>query len=282
MSRSGGTGAAIGAVPLRIALDQGTAPGGDPRGALTRLAGVARAAAEAGARLLVGPEMSLTGYNIGADVARLAEPSDGPVAREVGRIAAETGVAIAYGYPESDGGRIYNAVQLVGAAGAPLAGYRKAHLFGELDRAAYSPGDDPVVQATLGGLRLGMLICYDVEFPEAVRAHALSGTELLLVPTALMHPHTGIATSLVPARAFESQLYIAYVNRCDTEGELDYCGSSCLVAPGGTELLRAGAGEELLVADVDPTVLRTARRDNTYLADRRPGLYAALTEPGSG
>ncbi|CAM4120372.1 carbon-nitrogen hydrolase family protein [Nocardiopsis rhodophaea] len=271
-------GAADASPTLRIALDQGAGPSGDVESALRRLDARARSAAEAGARLLASPEMSMTGYNIGADIDRLAEPADGPLHAEVARIAAATGVALLYGYPERENGRVFNTVRLVDGTGAPLAGYRKNHLFGSLDRDAFAPGDTPVVQATLDGLRLGLLICYDVEFPEMVRAHALAGTELLLVPTALMRPYTSVATTVLPARALENGLFVAYVNRCDREGELDYCGLSCLIGPDGGEILRAGADEELLVADVDAAALRETRAATPYLDDRRPELYASLTD----
>jgi predicted amidohydrolase len=262
---------------LRVALDQGTAPSGDTAAALSRLADRAATAAAVGADLLIGPEMSMTGYNIGADTARLAEPADGPLCAAVAAIAADTGIAIVHGFPERADGTVYNTVQLVGADGTPRAAYRKTHLFGDLDRGAFTPGSDPVVQADLGGLRLGLLVCYDVEFPEAVRAHALAGTELLIVPTALMLPFTDVPTRVVPVRALENQIHLAYVNRCDTEGDLRYTGLSALVGPDGTDTLRAGADEELLIGDVDPAAVARARRDQSYLADRRPELYTRLT-----
>ncbi|WP_017571885.1 carbon-nitrogen hydrolase family protein [Nocardiopsis halotolerans] len=264
--------------PLRVALDQGTGHSGDPAHALHRLADRAKAAADAGAHLLVGPEMSLTGYNLGPDaIAGLAEPFDGPLSAAVAAIAADTGVAIVHGFPERAGGAVYNAVQLVDATGARLATYRKTHLFGDLDRGAFTPGTAPVVQADLGGIRVGLLVCYDVEFPEAVRAHALAGTEFLVVPTALMLPFTEVPERVVPVRALENQVHLAYVNRCDAEGELRYAGRSVLLAPDGSETLRAGSGEELLVGDVDPDALALARREQCYLDDRRPGLYRTLT-----
>lgn len=259
--------------PLRVALDQGTGRSGDPASSLHRLRERADAAAASGATLLVTPEMSLTGYNIGSRVRDLAEPADGPLLAEVSRIAADTGVAIVYGFPELADGDVYNAVRLVDATGAPRALYRKTHLFGGLDRDHFRAGDELVVQADLDGHRIGLLVCYDVEFPEAVRAHARAGTTLLAVPTALMAPNTSVATLLVPARAMENQLHLAYVNRCDTEGELDYVGLSALVGPDGAELLRGGATEALLVGDVDPAATEASRAELSYLGDRRPDLY---------
>lgn len=264
--------------PLRVALDQGTGHSGDTAHALNRLADRAKAAADAGAHLLVGPEMSLTGYNIGPEaLAGLAEPADGPLSEAVASIAADTGIAIVHGFPERADGAVYNAAQLVDATGARLATYRKTHLFGDLDRNAFDPGADALAQAELGGVRVGLLVCYDVEFPEPVRAHALAGTELLVVPTALMLPFTEVPRQIVPVRALENQIHLAYVNRCDTEGDLRYAGLSVLIAPDGSETLRAGPGEELLIGDVDPEAVARARREQSYLDDRRPGLYRSLT-----
>ncbi|WP_017612281.1 carbon-nitrogen hydrolase family protein [Nocardiopsis salina] len=266
------------ATALRVALDQGTGPSGDTDAALARLAERAHAAAASGAHLLLTPEMSMTGYALGAaETARRAEPADGPLRRAVAEIASRAGVAIVYGFPERDGERVYNTVQLVDDRGTALAAYRKSHLFGDLDRSAFTPGDTLVVQADLHGHRIGLLVCYDVEFPEAVRAHALAGSDLVAVPTALMAPNTAVATLLAPARAMENQLHLAYVNRCDTEGELDYVGLSTLVSPDGTELLRAGAGEALLVADLDTRAADATQDHLSYLGDRRPALYRPLT-----
>ncbi|MET9871356.1 nitrilase-related carbon-nitrogen hydrolase, partial [Streptomyces sp. NPDC006386] len=121
-----------------------------------------------------------------------------------------------------------------------------------------------------------LLICYDVEFPENVRAHALAGTDLLVVPTAQMHPFQFVAESMIPVRAFENQLYVAYVNRVGAEGEFEFVGLSTLAGPDGVARTRAGRGEDLVLADVDPAFLAASRENNPYLRDRRPGLYGSL------
>ena len=256
---------------MRIALLQTSRPGVDV------LDDAARRAAAGGAALLVAPELALTGYALGDRVPEAAEPADGPSARRLAAVAARHGIALAYGYPEraGDGAAVHNSLSLVGPDGTRAAHYRKTHLYGPYEREHYVPGDRLVVQAGLLGLRLGLLVCYDVEFPEAVRAHALAGTDLLLVPTALMSPYETVARTLVPARAVESQLYVAYANRAGPEGEFDFTGLSCLAAPDGTVPARAGTGEELLFADVDPALLRASREASPYLADRRTDLYGA-------
>ncbi|MFF7182545.1 nitrilase-related carbon-nitrogen hydrolase [Streptomyces sp. NPDC008121] len=264
---------------LRIALLQSSGELGDVAANLKVLDEAAARAAAAGAGLLLAPELFLTGYAIGADMARLAEPADGPSARAVAAVAVRHGVAVGYGYPERDTDRhgvLYNAAQLFGADGAVLARYRKTHLYGGFEQQWFTPGDDTVVQTRIGGLTVGLMICYDVEFPENVRAQALAGTDLLLVPTALMHPAEVVAESVVPVRAFENQMYVAYANRAGQEGEYEFVGLSALAGPDGTARARAGRGEELILGDVDPEVLAASRADNPYLRDRRPGLYGSL------
>ena len=187
---------------MRIALLQGPAETPDPDAGLAAVADAARRAAAAGARLLVTPEMSLTGYAIGAQrVAELAEPVPGPLTDRVAAIAAEHDLAIAVGLPVRTPAGVANTVVVVDRDGSLLAGYAKAHLYGDVDRDAFVPGDVGVVQFRLDDLTVGILVCYDVEFPEAVRAHALAGTELLVVPTGLMDPYGHVGTVLVPARA---------------------------------------------------------------------------------
>jgi len=262
---------------LRIALLQSSGRLGDLERNLREIAQTASNAAAAGASLLICPELFLTGYAIGDDVRVLAEAADGPSAQRVAAIAAESGIAIAYGYPErAASGEIHNSAQLIGPDGQAAANYRKTHLFGDFERAVFTPGADPVVQAELSGLRIGMVICYDVEFPETVRAHALAGTDLLVVPTAQMRPFEFVCHTVIPARAFESQLYLAYVNRHGPEGEYEFVGLSCLAGPDGITRARAGLGRELLIADLDPDLLRASRAANPYLRDRRPELYTAL------
>lgn len=250
---------------------------------LDRLARAAGDAAARGAELLVCPEMFLTGYNIGGEaVHRLAEARDGASAQAVMHIARESQLAILYGYPElGAGGAIYNAVQLVSADGG-LANYRKTHLFGELDRSMFSASAEQSPVIDFGGWRLGMLICYDVEFPENTRWLALAGADLILVPTANMIPYDVVATTIVLARAFENQVYVAYANYCGSEGQIHYCGLSCIAAPDGTDAARAGRGEGVIVGELDRGRMAASRSINTYLADRRPPLYQALTSPAPG
>ncbi|CAM3612484.1 carbon-nitrogen hydrolase family protein [Tsukamurella ocularis] len=252
---------------------EGLGPAPDVARNLAAIDDAAARAAAAGAQVLVTPEMSVTGYDIGPAAAELARPRGGEYHDALAAIAGRHGVAVVAGYPELADGRVFNATTVVAPDGAELAHYRKTHLFGDLDRAMFEPGDELPVQFDLDGLRCGLLICYDVEFPEAVRAHAEAGTDLLLVPTGLMEPFGRIAEQVVPVRAFESQLYIAYTNHSGRETSLEYCGLSTAAGPDGDVVARAGRDEQLLTFTADPEALREARFANTYLRDRRTDLY---------
>ncbi|WBO67570.1 carbon-nitrogen hydrolase family protein [Streptomyces camelliae] len=261
---------------MRTALLQSSGRPGSIAENLKVLDAAAGRAAAAGAALLAAPEMFLTGYAIGDDIGRLAEPADGESADAIADTAGRHGIAIAYGYPERAGETVYNSAQLISADGTRLANYRKTHLFGCFERDHFTPGEQPVVQAELNGLTVGLMICYDVEFPENVRAHALAGTDLLVVPTAQMHPFQFVAESMIPVRAFENQMYVAYVNRVGHEGEFEFVGLSTLAGPDGIARARAGRAEQLVVADADLAFLAASREANPYLKDRRPGLYGSL------
>ncbi len=267
---------------MHAALFQGPARPGSVTDNLAVMAQAARLAAAQGAGLLVLPELFLTGYNIGAAALQAAgEAKDGPSAHEAASIARGSGLALLYGYPERGAdGQLYNSALLVGPDGATLANYRKTHLFGDMERAVFTPGHEPFVLAELGGLRVGILICYDVEFPEMVRGLALRGADLVAVPTALMRPYDFVPQVMVRSRAFENQVFLIYANRCGEEGALTYVGESCIVAPDGVVLARADAGEALLVAELDAAAMRQSRVLNTYLRDRQPQHYDGAETPG--
>jgi len=241
---------------------------------LARLDTTAAHARAQGAELLVCPEMSLTGYQIGAPaVAALAEPADGALAQAVAAIAQRHRIAIVYGYPEHNAeGRPYNAVQFIGADGVRLANYRKTHLFGHIDRAQFSPGPQAPAVFAWNGWRLGLLICYDIEFPEPARDLALQGADVLLVPTANMVDFDEVQRVLLPARALENRVFVAYANACGREGDTTYGGLSTVCAPMGAVQAQAGRDEQLLLTTLDRSALQQARHTSQW-ADRRTDLY---------
>ena len=261
---------------MRIAVYQGPGVSGDVPANLAIVRRVAAEAGGRGARLVVFPELFVTGYGLGSRLRELAEPRAGAAIAEVSRAASAAGVAILVGFCERADEGLFNGAALVERDGRLLAVHRKCHLYGSTERAVFTPGD-ALTMAELDGLRLGILVCYDFEFPEAARAVAVAGAELLAVPTALMAPHDVVAQSLVATRAVENQIFIAYANRTGSEGDLRYVGQSCIVGPDGADLARAGRDEEaLLLGDLDVAAIARAREIHSYLRDRRPELYASL------
>lgn len=184
------------------------------------------------------------------------------------------GIGLLCGFPELDGERVFNAAVLIDASGKVPSVCRKAHLFGAGDRAAFSAADALCPLVKFGEWSVGLAICYDVEFPELVRAYALGGADAVLVPTANMQPYTGVATRVVPARAEENEIYIAYANRVGVEGEFDYCGLSCVTGPDGIDIARAGLTEEMIFAELSKEALTRVRSTLSHLNDRRSDLYA--------
>lgn len=261
---------------LRVAAWQCAPLPLDVGGNLTRLAATAARAAEQGADLLVVPELFTTGYAVGAAAAAaLAEPVDGPTARAVARIASEADLAVAWGFPERDGDVVRNAVGLVDRTGTPRGHHRKVHLWGDVDRSQFVASEQAPRAVDLGpdGPRLGLLVCYDVEFPEAARHLALQGARVLVVPTANPVGCDVVQDVLLRARAAENGVGLVYANYRGSDGTLAYNGTSMVVGPDGGVLAVAGRDEDaLLVADVP---LGGHPVGAGYLRDRAGGLYAA-------
>jgi 5-aminopentanamidase len=261
---------------MRVAVQQ-CASVPNVAGNLALLERTAMQAAASGAALLVCPEMSLTGYNIGATtVQRLAETADGAMSAAVAHIAQRAGLAIVYGYPErSADNAVYNAAQCIAADGRRVANHRKTHLFGDLDHGLFSAAPELSPVFELNGWRIGLLICYEIEFPENARRIALAGADLIVVPTANMREFDFVAMTLVPTRAYENQCYVAYANHCGNEAEIAYGGLSSIVGPDGAFLALAERDDALPVATLERVQLKASRQRLPYLADRRPALYGA-------
>lgn len=248
--------------PLRVALWQGASPAGDVAAALAQARAAVRAAAAAGASVLVLPEAWLPGYNC-PDLAERALAPDAAPLRALAAAAADAGCALVAGWAERAEGRLWNAATCWGPDGAVLAHYRKLQLYGPRERAIFAPGAG-YCRFDLGGRRAALLICYDVEFAPHVAALAAQGAELLLVPTANMVPFHHVPRHTVPAMAANHGLAVVYANYCGSEGDLDYVGASVIAGPHGEIVARAGEGPALLVADLparDPARLSTQAAD---------------------
>ncbi|MDS2172753.1 carbon-nitrogen hydrolase family protein [Nesterenkonia sp. CL21] len=245
--------------------------------ALARTERLAAEAAAAGADLLVLPEMHLSGYAIGRGaVEAVAQEPGGPALTRMAEIARAHGVAICHGFPERDGQRVYNSAAFIDEQGTELLRWRKLHLFGNVDArqfdragAAGAGLTDAGLVADWRGWSVGLAICYDIEFPETARRLALAGADLVVVPTANMVGFEAVSRLLVPARALENQLYVAYANYTGEDPEFQYNGLSLIAGPDGAPVAAAGAREELVIGRISAQRLVASRRANPYLEDRR-------------
>lgn len=264
---------------MKIVIYQCEAGSFDLSANLQRIDAAAKRASAAGASLLICPELILSGYYAGAENLRAnAQDAADKGLQAVRAVARASGIAIVFGYPERAQGRFYNSAALVDCNGVLVLNYRKTHLFGDYEKEVFTPGDGDFATVNIEGWRIGLLICYDVEFPETARMLALQGADLIAVPTALMQPYTAVANVLIPARAYENQLYVAYANYCGEEGPLRYCGYSTVAAPNGRITMQAKTTETLLFADLAHADLIQSRELNPYLRDRRVSLYGPLSE----
>ena len=274
---------------VRVAACQIDPTLGEVDANLERIGAAVAEAASAGARLAVLPEAAVTGYAF----ASLAEARPGarratPVGpRRLGEMAAIHGIAIVCGSLEAVGDEVFNVAHLATPDGQHLI-YRKMHLpFLGVDRFA-TPGPEPPFVVEVAGMRVGILICYDLRFPEAARICALEGADLICLPTnwpigVEFHPDL-----FAPARAAENHCYLLAADRVGTERGVTFMGRSLFIDPDGTRLgIASETDEAILIGEVDVAVARAThvrRRPGEHewdtIGDRRPGLYARIGRPG--
>jgi predicted amidohydrolase len=264
---------------MRLAAFQMEAVAGD---VATNLAMISDAAAEAKAKsaeVMVAPELAVTGYGAGDAIRELAQPVDGAQVAALAEVAAKNSITLVAGFAERAGSAIYNSAALIEPNGRRVF-YRKCQLYGAYEKAIFAPGDrapavfDLNVMKT-GGMKAGLLICFDVEFPEYTRRLALAGAEIALVPTAQPDNESApfIAEKIVPVRAFENGIAIVYADHAGKDERFAYAGRSCIVMPDGSDAARAGpTGAAVIVADYEPAAYDKDRAENPYLIDRRADL----------
>ena len=253
---------------------------------------VVAAAARAGARLVVLPEYVLTGFPA-ERMRELAEPLDGPSPAAFRRMAAESGVCLVANLPRlgdpaharhgapaggaahdatHDPTAIYDTTIVLAPGGELLTAYDKTHLF-DHEKEVFTPGAALEPPFVFGGVRFGVLCCFDIELPEPARTLALRGAQCLLVPSANMEPWGEHHRAYVRSRALENHAFVAYANAVGAASGYVFEGGSCLIDPLGRLLCDAGRDETVVWADVDLAIADEARGVGDYLSERRPELY---------
>lgn len=224
--------------------------------------------------VVVLPETWNTGFFPKENLAALCDRDGLRVRSEIGGLAAERKVNIVAGSVANiKQGKVYNTALVFNREGTCVAEYDKTHLFTPMGEHEFFEGGDHTVNFTLDGVRCGLIICYDVRFPELVRTVALQGADVFFVVSqwpAIRIPHVNVLTE---TRAIENQMFVAYCNSCGVAGETKYGGSSSLVDPWGVVLRRAGDQEEIVTGELDLGVVEGIRRSINVFRDRRPALY---------
>jgi predicted amidohydrolase len=274
---------------IRVAACQVDVALGEVERNLERIERAVADAAGQGARLVVLPEAAVTGYVFESldEALVVAQQASAVAGDRLAALAAEHGVALIVGTLESEGREVFNTALIYAEDGRRYR-YRKMHLpYLGVDRFA-TPGPDPAEVYDLAGMRVGVLICYDLRFPEAARMCALEGADLIALPTNWpegVQFHPGI---FAPARAAENHVYLLACDRVGTERGTTFIGRSILLDTNGKGLARASdTDEETIVGEVDWELARQTHHRRIpgehewdTIGDRRPGLYGRLLEPG--
>jgi len=236
-----------------------------------------------GAEIIVLPELASSGYVFrSVEEARAAAvPADGEVLRAWAEEADRGGAVVVCGFCElASDGRVFNSAALL-ADGDMIAIYRKLHLWGDEQR-WFAPGEEPAPVVSTRHGRIGLAVCYDIEFPELTRGLALEGADLIALPANWPHEPSQdgarpVLHSLAEMTAYLSKVFVAVCDRCGVERGAEFEGGSVIAGPEGG--LRAGPvadrGVETLVADCELAQARDKRTSehNDAFADRRAGQY---------
>jgi N-carbamoylputrescine amidase len=267
---------------VKIALIQQSASRDKQQNIARGLANL-EAAARNGAALACYAELAFEWFHpqhpAAGDVRALAEPLDGPLVSAFRNKARELGIVVVLNLFERDGERTFDSSPVIDADGALLGVTRMVHITEYAcfhEQGYYAPGDRgaPVFRTRAGNV--GVAICYDRHFPEYMRALALDGADLVVVPQAgaVGEWPEGLYEAEMRVAAFQNGYFVALCNRVGREDRLEFAGESFACAPDGEVIARAGQGtEEILYAEVDLASAANSHARQLFLKHRRPELY---------
>jgi len=260
---------------MKIGCAQIDCIAGDADKNLDKVREFAGRAREAGCEMLVFPEMVDTGCGT-AHLGEYASAWNGGPFRRLQSIAGQTGLVIVCGISELAGEKLFNSVAIIGPHGNLLAHYRKTHLITTepfCEQRIFTAGGS-FCMFSFGGLKFGVMVCYDLRFPEAARHYAINGASVILMPSAWPLSRLQHWKTLISARAIENQLYMVCSNRVGRDGDLEFAGNSCIVDPWGDIVAQAPETEEGLIAGIlDMRRLEEVRDFMPVLKHRRPDIY---------
>ena len=240
----------------------------------SRAASLIESACADGCDVCVLPETWNTGFFPKENLSQLSD-RDGELTKvRIGALAKQHQVNIVAGSVSNvRNGKVFNTAMVFDRSGACVASYDKTHLFSPMgENDYYTPGDH-LCTFSLDGIHCGLVICYDIRFPELARSLALQGIDVLFVVSQWPKARIPHLRSLTTARAVENQMFVVCCNSCGTAGETTYGGNSAVIDPLGETLTLAGETEVIVSASLDMQTLGKIRRSIPVFRDRRPTLY---------
>jgi len=224
--------------------------------------------------VLVLPEAWNTGFAPHAGIHFLADRDGVRVKAEIGALAKQFGVNIVAGsVSDLRDGKLYNTAYVFDRQGCCTASYDKIHLFSPSGEDRHYTAGNQICRFQLDGVNCGLVICYDIRFPELTRTLTVPGIDVLFVVSQWPASRTFHLSSLITARAIENQIFLVCCNACGSDGKSTCGGSSAIIDPWGKTLAQAGEQESLLTAQLDFSILQKIRTSINVFADRRPELY---------
>lgn len=224
--------------------------------------------------VVVLPETWNTGFFPKEDLMSLCDQDGKRVKEEIGALAGKYGINIVAGSVANvRGGKVYNTAMVFDREGNCVASYDKTHLFTPMGEDDYFTPGDHLCRFTLDGVSCGLIICYDIRFPELTRSLTVQGLDMLFMVSQWPNVRTFHLRSLTTARAIENQMFLCCCNSCGTAGQTVYGGNSAVIDPWGETIALAGESEQMLSANCDFSILQNIRSSINVFADRRPELY---------
>ncbi|AZN42053.1 carbon-nitrogen family hydrolase [Paenibacillus albus] len=260
---------------LRIALVQMHVDAGNPDANYERLKVKLDEAVEGAEKpdLIMLPEMWNTGYAL-EQIDQLADPNGERTKAMLSAFAREHHVQLIGGsIAEKRDNGVFNTIYAFNEHGEVIADYSKIHLFRLMDEEKHLLAGEKLGQLQVAGADAGMMICYDIRFPELARKLALNGAKAMFVPAQWPNPRLHHWRTLLLARAIENQMFVIACNRCGTSGTSTFFGHSLIIDPWGEIIAEAGEEETILRAEIDLSLVDAVRAKIPVFEDRRPSLY---------
>jgi len=261
-------------VKVKVAAAQIDCKLGNVRANLETIREVSRSISKFHPDFVCFPELATTGYSLNQRWREFAEEIPGETSDELSRIAGELGAYLICGVDELDPetNRIYDSSVLISPNGKVKGTYRKVHLWNK-ERRHFDRGPDfPVFETKFG--KIGMGICYDIEFPEPARGVATNGAEILFFPSAEMSPYEQYVDTFAMSRACENVCFLTFSNRIGNEGKTHFFGHSQIISPEHRVLAKAARDRPFALAEIDLSTLQKLRSKLPYLSQLVPDAYS--------